>query len=50
MLGIESIVVSPPAASENPAYLQGSDRQYRQSDPGVVVRASRAAEMSRLRW
>ncbi|MGC8473385.1 MAG: AAA family ATPase [Candidatus Dormibacteria bacterium] len=35
VLGMESIVVSPPAASENPAYLQGSDRQYRQSDPGV---------------
>lgn len=47
-LGMSVAVISAPAASEDPAYLQGSDRQYRQSAPGVVVRAFRAAETSRL--
>lgn len=36
-LGLASTVVSPPAASENPAYPQGSDRQYRQSDLGTAA-------------
>lgn len=36
-LGMASTVVFPPAASENPAYLQGSDRQYRQSALGTAA-------------
>lgn len=47
-LAMSVALISAPAASEDPAYLQGSDRQYRQSAPGVVVRAFRAARTSRL--
>lgn len=47
-LGIASAVISAPTASEAAAYLQGSNRQYQQSAPGVGVRALRAAKISRL--
>ncbi len=43
-----STMISAPTASEDLAYIQGPDRQYRQSAPGVVMPAFRAAETSRL--
>lgn len=41
-------VVSAPAAGEDPVYLQGCDRQYRGSAPGMIIRAFRAAGSIRL--
>ena len=47
-LKMPSESVSAPAAAEDPVYLQGCDRQYRGSGPGMVIRAFRAAGSSRL--
>ncbi|HVD02531.1 MAG TPA: AAA family ATPase [Candidatus Dormibacteraeota bacterium] len=41
-------VISAPAASDDPAYLQGSDRQYTHSLPGILIRAVRSAGTTRI--
>ena len=41
-------VISAPAAAEDPVYLQGCDRQYRGSAPGMIIRAFRAVGTIRL--
>lgn len=47
-LGLHCEVISAPTASDDPAYLQGSDRQYTHSLPGVLIRATRSAGTSAL--